>query len=78
MARRMRMITTIFLCAAMIPLVPGLGLFRTMRALLLAQYDMAISAGLQTLFAVGAIALGAALGSMRLHKPKRARPEKER
>ncbi len=68
LARRMRMIATVFLCAALIPLVPGLGLYRTMRELLLGEYQSALTMGLTTLFAVGAIALGAAIGSLRLHK----------
>jgi uncharacterized membrane protein YjjP (DUF1212 family) len=68
LARRMRMIATVFLCVALIPLVPGLGLYRTMRALLLEQTGGAMATGLNTLFAVGAIALGAALGSMRLFR----------
>ncbi len=65
LARRMRMISTVFLCAALIPLVPGLGLYRTMHELLLSQYESALALGLQTIFAVGAIALGAAVGSLR-------------
>lgn len=71
LARRMRMIATIFLCVALIPLVPGLGLYRTMRALLLGEYRAALGVGLQTLFAIGAIALGAAIGSIRLSRPER-------
>lgn len=70
-ARRMRMITTIFLCAALIPLVPGLGLYRTMRDLLLGVYQEALVSGLQTIFAIGAIALGAAVGSLRIYRPER-------
>ncbi len=64
LARRMRMIATVFLCVALVPLVPGLGLYRTMRELLLNQYEEALPLLLQTLFAVGAIALGAAIGSL--------------
>ena len=68
LARRMRMIATIFLCVALIPLVPGLGLYRTMRELLLGRFEGALSMGLGTVFAVGAIALGAAIGSLRLYQ----------
>lgn len=70
LARHMRMITTIFLCAALVPLVPGLGLYRTMRALLLGEHVRAFAVGLQTLFAVGAIALGAAIGSLGIQRPE--------
>ncbi len=62
LARRMRMIVTVFLTGALIPLVPGLALYRTMRALLYSQYQDALTQGLATLFAIGAIALGAAVG----------------
>lgn len=70
LARHMRMITTIFLCVALIPLVPGLGLYRTMRELLLGRYEAALTMGVKTLLAVGAIALGAAIGSLRLPRLK--------
>lgn len=73
MARHMKMIATIFMCAALIPLVPGLGLYRTMYALLQSDYAPALELGVQTLLAVGAIALGTALGSLRLHRPRKRR-----
>lgn len=68
LARRMRMIATIFMCAALIPLVPGLGLYRTMRLLLQGEPASGLAQGLHTLLAVGAIALGAAIGSMRIRR----------
>lgn len=68
LARRMRMITTIFMCAALIPLVPGLGLYRTMSLLLEGDPAGGLAQGLQTLLAIGAIALGAAIGSLRLQR----------
>ena len=70
-AVRMRMIATVFLCAALIPLVPGIGLYRTVRALLLGDFQATLQTGVQTLLSVGALALGAALGSIRLSMQKR-------
>jgi len=68
LARRMRMIVTVFLSGALIPLVPGLALYRTMRELLYLQYESALAQGLAALGTVGAIALGAAVGPGLRHK----------
>lgn len=69
LARRMRMIATIFLCVALVPLIPGVSLYRTMRELLLGNDMGALSTGMGTLLAIGAIALGAAIGSLLVARP---------
>lgn len=49
--------TSIFLVSAIIPLVPGLGLYRTMLFIASQQYGQALSTGVSTLGGIGAIAL---------------------
>ena len=56
-ARIQRMATTIFLVSAIIPLVPGLGVYRTMMYLAAQDFGMAISTGVETVTGIGAIAL---------------------
>lgn len=56
-ARVMRMATTLFLVSAIIPLVPGLGLYRTMMYIAEENFAMALSTGVETLTGIGAIAL---------------------
>lgn len=48
---------TLFLVSAIIPLVPGLGLYRTMMFLASQDYAMALTTGMDTLVGFGAIAL---------------------
>ncbi|MHC1785882.1 MAG: threonine/serine exporter family protein [Christensenellales bacterium] len=48
---------TLFLVSAIIPLVPGLGLYRTMMAIAVKDYPLALSTGMDTLVGFGAIAL---------------------
>lgn len=56
-ARVLRMATTLFLVSAIIPLVPGLGLYRTMMYLAQEDFSMAVTTGVDTLTGIGAIAL---------------------
>ena len=56
-ARIQRMATTIFLVSAIIPLVPGLGVYRAVMYLASQDYGMAVSTGVETLTGIGAIAL---------------------
>lgn len=49
--------TTIYLVSAIIPLVPGLGLYRTMMFIAQEQYGLALTTGVETLTGIGAIAL---------------------
>ncbi len=62
-ARRMQMIASIFVLLSMIPLVPGLGLYRCMRYLGLEQYSAGVAAGVHAMVDVVMIALGLAVGS---------------
>lgn len=56
-ARIQHRATTVYLVAAIIPLVPGLGLYRTMMFIAQDDYNQALSMGVQTLAGLGAIAV---------------------
>ncbi len=56
-ARLKERIAMIFLISATIPLVPGLGLYRTMIFLAEKDYAQALSTGMETVVGFGAIAL---------------------
>ena len=74
LARRMQMIATIFVLLAMIPLVPGLGLYRCMHFLAQEQYSAGVDAGVRAMMEVVMIALGIAVGSFlfrRFVRPRR-------
>ena len=62
-ARRMHMIATIFVLLAMIPLVPGLGLYRCMHYLAQEMYGAGADAGVRAMVDIVMIALGLAVGS---------------
>ena len=62
-ARRMQMIASIFVLLSMIPLVPGLGLYRCMRDLAQEMYSAGAAAGVHAMVDVVMIALGLAVGS---------------
>jgi uncharacterized membrane protein YjjB (DUF3815 family) len=68
-ARRLHMISTVFVTIAILPLVPGIGLYRSMSAL--GQGDMALGASLAAhamsliLMIVMGTGIGSALFSMR-------------
>ena len=63
-ARRQKMITTIYITIAILPMVPGLGLYRAMSAL--AQGDLSLGGGIamHTMALIVMIALGIGLGAM--------------
>ncbi len=63
LARRMQMIASIFVLLSMIPLVPGLGLYRCMHYLAQGQYSAGAAAGVTAMVDVVMIALGLAVGS---------------
>jgi|LSQX01.1.fsa_nt_gb uncharacterized membrane protein YjjB (DUF3815 family) len=63
-ARIMRMATTLFLVSALIPLVPGLGLYRTMMFIAQNDISMALTTGIETLAGIGAIALSITISNM--------------
>lgn len=62
-ARRMCMIATVFIVLAIIPLVPGLGLYRCMSFLAQQMYSAGASAGVGAMADIVMIALGVAMGS---------------
>ena len=62
-ARRMRMIATIFLLLGMIPLVPGLGLYRCMSFLAQGLYTEGVKAGVSAMVDIVMIAFGLGIGS---------------
>lgn len=62
-ARRMRMIATIFLLLGMIPLVPGLGLYRCMSYLAQEMYSEGADAGVRAMVDIVMIAFGLGIGS---------------
>ena len=76
-ARKMKMIGTVFLISAIVPVVPGLGLYRMMT--LLGQGSTAAGAdqGIDAMIIIAMIALGLGVGSYadrQLHAPKRKKP----
>ena len=62
-ARRMRMIASIFILLAMIPLVPGLGLYRCMSFLAQGLYTQGAKAGVGAMVDIVMIAFGLGVGS---------------
>ena len=75
-ARRMRMIASIFVLLSMIPLVPGLGLYRCMHYLAQEMYGAGADAGVRAMVDIVMIALGLAVGSYIFRLIARARPVK--
>ena len=76
-ARRMQMIASIFVLLSMIPLVPGLGLYRCMRFLAQEMYSAGADAGVRAMVDVVMIALGLAVGSFIFRMAILAKPRKE-
>ena len=62
-ARRMHMIATIFVLLSLIPLVPGLGLYRCMHYLAQEMYGAGADAGVRAMVDIVMIALGLAVGN---------------
>ena len=63
LARKMKTPVTTFLICALIPLVPGGGMYYTMRAIIQGNTINALETGIHTLGCAGALALGVALTS---------------
>lgn len=62
-ARRMRMIASVFLMLSIIPLVPGLGLYRCMHYLAQELYAQGAAEGVQAMMSIVMIALGLGVGN---------------
>ena len=78
-ARKMKMIGTVFLMSAIVPVVPGLGLYRMMT--LLGQGATAAGAdqGIEAMITIAMITLGLGVGSYadrHMHARKKISPEK--
>ena len=61
LARILKMPSIIFIFPAIIPLVPGVGLYRTMLLLVQKNYSDAVITGAQTVFIAGAMSVAIAL-----------------
>ena len=70
-ARRMRMIATIFITIAIIPLVPGLALCRCMTYIAQGESALGAQVGLNAMQDILMIALGISVGSLGLHRKKK-------
>lgn len=73
LARRMRAPATIFLTVAVIPMVPGAGLYNTMLALVQSRYADAAAAGSGAMLSAGAIALGLSIAASIAYALRRGR-----
>ena len=62
-ARRMRMIGTVFMMSAVVPVVPGLGLYRMMAAIGQGQISAGAKTGVSAMITIGMIALGLGAGA---------------
>ena len=62
-ARRMKIIGTVFLMAAIVPVVPGLGLYRMMAFLGQGQTAAGADLGIRAMITIAMIALGLSMGS---------------
>ena len=62
-ARRMRIINTVYLMSAIVPVVPGLGLYRMMASLGQGQMSQGASQGVQAMIIIAMTALGLVMGS---------------
>ncbi len=62
-ARKMKMINTIYLMASIVPVVPGLGLYRMMASMGQGMTNQGISEGVHAMIIIAMTALGLAMGS---------------
>ena len=61
-ARRMKMINTVFLMSSIVPVVPGLGLYRMMASLGQGRMSQGMGEGLQAMIIIIMTALGLVMG----------------
>lgn len=76
LATRLRAPATIFLTVAVIPMVPGAGLYNTMLALVQGRPTEAAAAGSSTILAAGGIALGLSIAASAAYAIRRTRKGK--
>lgn len=72
-ARRLKMIATVFVTIAILPLVPGVGLYRAMSAVAQGQTAGGLAIAAQTMALILMIALGIGLGSALLGVSRKTR-----
>ena len=63
-ARKMKIIGTVFLMSAIVPVVPGLGLYRMMSLLGQGRISDGANMGIQAMITIGMIALGLGAGAL--------------
>ena len=63
-ARLMKRVATLFVTGAIVPLVPGIGLFRTMRFVVDGEYSRAVQTGAATLLGICGIAMAITISSV--------------
>jgi len=63
-ARIMKRVATLFVTGAIVPLVPGVGLYNTMRYVVEGDYGKAVQMGAATVLGICAIALAITLSSV--------------
>ena len=63
-ARLMKRVATLFVTGAIIPLVPGIGLYRTMRFVVDGEYSRAVQTGAATLLGICGIAMAITISSV--------------
>lgn len=73
LAIRLRAPATIFLTVAVIPMVPGAGLYNTMLAMVQGRYADAATAGSNTMLSAGGIALGLSIAASIVYAIRRMR-----
>lgn len=63
LARRMKIIHTVFLMAAIVPVVPGLGLYRMMASLGRGETLQGANLGIDAMITIAMLALGLSMGT---------------
>ena len=63
-ARLVKRTATMFITSAIIPLVPGVGLYRTMRYMVEGEASLAVSTGTETVLGICGIALALTISSV--------------
>ena len=77
-ARLMKRAATLFVTGAIIPLVPGVGLYNTMRYVVEGDYGQAVNTGAATILGISAIALAITLSSVLFSAFRRNEKKKEK
>ena len=78
LARKLRMIHTVFLMASIVPVVPGLGLYRMMASFGRGETMLGADLGIQAMITIAMLALGLSMGSFVnriIHRGRRKIPE---